>query len=390
MSPRRVPLIPSGGGSPFLVLGQGPALTTQTPPGGGDSPTSYTNTVIGHNPMGYWMLGEGLGATVAVDSSGRGHPGTYGTGFTLGQDFGVNRPDDCVLGHSTVNDWMQVPDHADFKPTVACSVEVWFARNATGGNQRIVQKGASDQGIRIYMNDTDIFAKFRISGSDRTVQYFMPDPFGLGGGVDGSFHHVILTWASGNPVRLWYDGVNVVSSAAFSGTLDSSTDALQWGSKAGQGGTTSDHFNGWLDEAAFYGTELTSGQISSHYTGITQDADVQQSVSGVLVQAPVQDTTPAMRVSSVMTQGVVQDTTPELRVSNVVVQAVVEEFWHGFGIIGDANLDEVPVGYSGGAAAAATGRGKGRSKVTGTKYDPGTGPAYRKNVDYRNNSDYRG
>lgn len=348
--------------------------------------TAYETAVLADTPKGYWKLGEGSGTT-ATDSSGNAHNGTYGSGVSW-SNTGVNETDDCVQIHQTANDYMEVADHADFKPTVALAIEVWVARTAVAnGNERIFDKMNTGNGHRIYLqsgSDT-INCNLRINGGDQTLTY------DLGKTGYGKFQHIVLTWAgTGTKVELWVDKVKVVESASnVTGTLDTVTTNIQWGRK-GASDSTGDHLTGWLDEAAFYAAALNSTQIAAHFDAASFGTGGSFRVSEILLEAIIQDATPEIRVSEILAEAVVQDTSPEIRVSLILIEAVVESFWHGFGIIGDTNDDLVYTAYSGGAASDGRAVAKSRSTAEGTKYNPGTGPAYRKNVDYRNNSDYRG
>jgi hypothetical protein len=344
----------------------------------------YTATVLAANPKGYWKLGDQSGTT-AVDSSGNNHPGTYGSGVTLAVDSGVDRPDDCILNHQTGNDYMSVPDHADFNPSTAISVEVWFSRNGTNGSQRVVQKGATDQGLRVYMGADRALFRLNISGTGREIQAFYSAFSNYT--RDGIWHHLVCTWESGSTMKIWIDNVLRGESSVLTGTLTNNTDPLDWGRKA-SGDATGDHFDGYLDEAAFYGTALTPTQISSNYQAVAMSgANSEVRVTDQTVEALVTDTTPELRVTQMLVESVVQDTTPELRVTQVMVEAVVQQFSHYFGILGDTNDDVTYTNYSGGGSNASTNTGKGRSKADG---GVPSGTDYRKNVDYRNNSDYRG
>ncbi len=360
--------------------------------------TAYETAVLADSPKGYWKLGDRGAGTTATDSSGFSHNGTYGSGIA-DVDAGVNDPDNCILVHQTANDYMQVADHADFKPTAAIAVEVWFARVGTGGNQRIVQKGTGDQGLRIYATSTQIVAKLRISGSDREIAYAYPSSWN----TDATFHHLVFTWAgTGTKTELWIDKVKVVEFGSnITGTIDTNTDALEWGRKA-SGDSTGDHWDGYLDEAAFFAAALNSTQIAAHYDA-QSGTSVGLRVTHEGVEAVVGQTSPITRVTSESVEAVVVDNNPELRVSQVFIEAVIERDYAYWEIpILEIEASDLTAGgagggeYSGGStitlALTPTTNARARTKSSGVPiaFTPGSGPAYRKNVAYRNNSTYRG
>jgi hypothetical protein len=310
-------------------------------PGGrdeGDDVTAYETAVLADSPKGYWKLGEGSGTT-ATDSSGNSHNGTYGSGITWA-NAGVNDPDDCIRVHQTANDYMQVGDHADFKPTTAIAVEVWGSFGAANGNQRIVQKGTSDQGLRIYWNGSTILAKLRIAGIDREISYVHPAAWL----TDGQWHHVVFTWASGAKTELWIDKTKVVESGStFAGSLDTNTDALEWGRK-GSGDSTSDHWNGFLDEAAFYAAALNSTQIASHYDSAAVAVGSGLTLTQEMAEAVVTSiAAPGLRLTQAMAEAVVRDTAVDMRLTQLMVECVVERDYAGWEtlIVDDESFSDI-------------------------------------------------
>lgn len=279
--------------------------------------TAYETAVLADSPRGYWKLGDTSGTTV-VDSSGNAHDGTYGAGVTLNIPGGVNGSDPCVLNTQATNAFITVADHADFKPSTAISVEAWVQLVANNGNQRIVQKGTTDQGLRWYWDGSNLRAKFRISGTDRELTYAAPFS-------DKAWHHIVLTWASGNPVRLWFDKVNVVSSSNITGTLDTNTSALEWGSKAGTGGTASERWNGYMDEVAFYATELNSTSIASHYDNISVLAGGAR-VTEELAEVPVLGASRTVRITQELAEVAIVGTPQTVRVTQLLAEVVVEPY----------------------------------------------------------------
>lgn len=274
---------------------------------------AYADEVLADSPKGYWKLGDTSGTT-AVDSSGNSHDGTYGAGVEINQAGGVNGTDKCIRLTQTSTDYVSVADHADFDPTTAVSIEAWVYSMGANGNQRIVQKTTDDNGPRIYWNGGSLVGRLRISGTNREVSYAVDLN-------DWAWHHVVLTWADSGTVKLWLDKVKVVESGStYTGTLDANTASIEWGRKA-SGDATGDHWNGYMDEVAWYNTELSSTRIAAHYDNIDIDP-VPGRVSQVFAESVMEDTSPALRVTQVYVESVQKDPTPTIRVTQAYAEVV--------------------------------------------------------------------
>jgi hypothetical protein len=336
--------------------------------------------ILADGPVGYWRLDETSGS-VAADSSGAGHDGTYGTGWTLNQTQAISNT--AVLTHQTTNDYMSVPDHADFKPSTEITAEAWFLCTGLNGNQRIVQKSNSgDDGLRIYLNtNSTLFFQLRINNSNREISAG-PGDWNRGRwntAVDGTWHHVVGTF-DGTYMRLYVDGALVATSVSYSGlTMNWTTDPISWGRKI-TGDSASDHFLGYLDELSYYDYALSGSQILDHWS------------QGELILGEG-----GRMVTSVFLEIAAYGVTTHHMVTSAMLEIAAEEFWHGFGTA--EYSDEVS--YISGDFGASnpgdsgfligmdqgTGKGHGRGKL---EINPaGSGTDYRNSGDYRNTKQYR-
>jgi hypothetical protein len=81
--------------------------------------------------------------------------------------------------------------------------------------------------------------------------------------IAGSTYHLVATY-DGTTQRLYLNGKEVASTP-LTGVASSNANALYLGSWSGSG----EFFKGTIDDAAVYGSALTSAQVSAHYAAGT-------------------------------------------------------------------------------------------------------------------------
>jgi len=132
------------------------------------------------------------------------------------------------------------------------SLEIWF-KTTTTTSQPIFSYGAGSlsqfsvnlSGSHVLVNDGAETLDFTAGGSL----------------ADGAWHHLVVTYDSTTGVMVYLDGSAVGTAQATSGSLATVLDSS--GFEVGTDGTG--FFNGSLDEAAIYGSALTSGEVAKHY-----------------------------------------------------------------------------------------------------------------------------
>jgi len=211
----------------------------------------YPAKVLRDGAVGYWRLGEPSGTTL-VDSVASPHNGTYAGGVTLAQTGALADGTTAALFNGTTGK----ATVATFNPLsglAAVTLEGWVNHNsvAWSGSLEIFQSW-NNTGHYLSVNTGLLFGSLKISGVQRTL-------FSSAVPTSG-WHHLALTWASGDGLRCYLDGLFQNVSASFSGTLDSAA-----GVNIGSFDGTQLWFNGFLDEIATYPTALTVRQVAEHY-----------------------------------------------------------------------------------------------------------------------------
>jgi large repetitive protein len=257
----------SGTAYPFLADGVYTVVAQQTDAAGNSAtsspstftistagPQTYKDLVIADGAIAYWRFGEASGTT-AVDERG-GSNGRYNNGVTLGQpgalagdsnpaaQFNGSNQNITAAGSGTPSSPLNtlVPD--------PISLEVWVRRGTLGTQQRIFAKG---DGWPVLEFQATNKIRFAISGrGDLAISTVAV--------VDTTnWHHIVAT-RSGTNARIYLDGTDVTGTVTNQ-TSGANANTLAIGSDRG-GGVW---FNGLLDEAAIYGTQLTASQVQAHY-----------------------------------------------------------------------------------------------------------------------------
>jgi len=213
---------------------------------------SYAETVLADSPATYWRLGESSGST-SSDSSGASHDGTYATGVMLSVTGALTGDGNTAVALDGIAGSIQDTSGAG-APTGSAdrSLEIWF-KTTTTTSQPIFSYGAGSlsqfsvnlSGSHVLVNDGAETLDFTAGGSL----------------ADGAWHHLVVTYDSTTGVMVYLDGSAVGTAQATSGSLATVLDSS--GFEVGTDGTG--FFNGSLDEAAIYGSALTSGEVAKHY-----------------------------------------------------------------------------------------------------------------------------
>jgi hypothetical protein len=216
--------------------------------------SQWNNAVLADSPVGYWRLGE-TGTTFADSGSGaKNATGTVTTGVA-GPIYDANTAI-TLSGAQSLATAATDP----FSGATACTISCWIkAVGAFSSGATNVCVNPSTVGHYIGLNTTaQALASLVISGVQRTA-------VSTAAISATGWHHIATTWATGDLIRVYVDGVLAGSSSAFAGTLD-----------AGAGGICLGAFNtpapllfytGSMDEAAIFTTQLSATQIATHYAG---------------------------------------------------------------------------------------------------------------------------
>jgi hypothetical protein len=136
------------------------------------------------------------------------------------------------------------------------TLEGWINRNGVNNTALQIFLNVGNIGDYLGISSGLVFGSLRISGVQRTVTGTLVPLTG--------WHHLALTWTSGDSIRLYFDGQLCFTSAVFAGTIDASTAG---GTTIGcfDGASPIARYQGFLDDLAWYGTQLTPAQIAENY-----------------------------------------------------------------------------------------------------------------------------
>lgn len=212
----------------------------------------YRAAVAADSPVAWWRLDETTGTT-AADSTGT-NTGTYTGSPTLGSTgLAVADPGDkSVTFSASTLQYVEAPDASALNPA-SLSIEALIdPTTLTGGNHRIVEKGADSQ-WQIIANGTTL--QWNVIG--RTA---LSTPF-----TDTGRHHVVCTYDSASGVAwIYVDGRPVATTIATSpGSAPTTTTPLRIAGKP-TGVTASDGFPGQVEHVALYSSALSPMQVKAH------------------------------------------------------------------------------------------------------------------------------
>ena len=222
--------------------------------------SSYAARVLGDAPIGYWRLDETSG-TVAHDSSGHGHDGTYGSNVVLGQPGLVGDGFSATFDGSQdagASHFVRIPEDKGLEPASWVTFECWALPAAGDATASLVSYGSDGptpfEPYVLWMN-AGVPQAYVVAGANGV-------PIAAPQALSAGKHHLAAVY-DGASLRLFVDGLSVASAGA-TGSL-SNYDAVN-GLGIGSGfSATRETFPGAIDEVAIYDNPLTPKQIHEHY-----------------------------------------------------------------------------------------------------------------------------
>jgi hypothetical protein len=226
------------------------------------------SAIMSRSPLAYWRLGEGAGATTAVDQKGS-YPGTYRNGVALG----VTLPYRCdtAAEFDGVNDFVEIPHSSDFLLNNG-TVQFWFWADSVAYEQGLWTKESLgfDTGghLAIWINSTQrVMVRLQSTW----------DSYYLESGVITArqWTHVAVTFGTSG-FRLYVNG-SLVDSDGYSGGLGTSSggagnyEPIAIGVSTIISGDLSATpwewpFRGRIDEVALFGAALNTANVQALYT----------------------------------------------------------------------------------------------------------------------------
>lgn len=142
-----------------------------------------------------------------------------------------------ALNFDGVNQYVQLPDVAQLKPTAAVSVTGWFNSNTRNNFEYLYLAGnasvANDNGIRIFLTDFNGIQATIGRNTGVVDDVDRSQVRGQSDIRDGRWHHFVMSY-DGSTHKLCVDGVRVASNAYSNGLVYSGTDTvIQIGARGG-------------------------------------------------------------------------------------------------------------------------------------------------------------
>jgi 1,4-alpha-glucan branching enzyme len=202
------------------------------------------------NLLAYWTFDEGAG-TIAYDYSGNSNTGTV----VLGNDGDGWVPGiiNGALSFDGAHTVVTVPNSSSLNPVNGVTLAAWI--NAGGfwtGNNRILEKGASDNQYALLINGS---GQLEFLVADVTNVVASPPSA-------GAWHYVAGTYDGSSVISLYIDG-QLATQQLATGSIPVTTDSLAIGNKPS--GSPVDDFYGAIDDVRIYGSALPAAQISQLY-----------------------------------------------------------------------------------------------------------------------------
>jgi hypothetical protein len=217
--------------------------------------------------IGWWRFNNesGENSSIFMDWSKRGNSGTC---------FGVNCPSFTsgkfgnALNFDGSDDFVTVPVSSILNPS-NITLEVWFNANLGGltYQKSLLQKP--------YTNHTAPYYQYMLSltdtaGSPKTADFYltvngvMQSVEVKNSGYDyGQWHYLAGTF-NGSIMTMYLDG-NIVGTMSIVGTITSYDTVLEFGAYPNVATSSSNVFNGKLDEVRIHSRALSPGEIKASY-----------------------------------------------------------------------------------------------------------------------------
>lgn len=219
-------------------------------------PTPWELEVKADTPNAWYRLGEAAG-TVASDSSGNNHHGSYEGGLTFNSRAGLiaSDPDNAIETEGLNAQRVIIPRIVGVS-TDTWTIEAWasFETGSTGGT--IYGQYVIGSQLQIHVDGTNgvkltAVANGRVDTVTSTINV-----------IDGRPHHIAVTCNAGSPA-IYVDGIDrtAAGTAKIVTPLNTESTKIALGILPTFAGSSP--LQGILDEVSIYNQALTSGRVSA-------------------------------------------------------------------------------------------------------------------------------
>jgi hypothetical protein len=232
---------------------------------GGKSPLSYSATVLGDSPIGFWLLNETSGTT-GDDLTANNNDLTFYNSPTLNVSTGLGGITKAITFDGT-NDRLDTATVATFNVAASASwsMEMWIKTNTASAGQFLTWRdaGGTNAGVTGVLSINAIAA-----GS---INLFTADSGGnnliishTNSYNDNAWHQVVVSATSGGAVRLYIDGVDRANTSTARFATGSNREIIVAANSNGVGGYTG-FYTGTGTAVSVYNTALSAAQVLAHY-----------------------------------------------------------------------------------------------------------------------------
>lgn len=250
----------------------------------------YEIEVQADSPVAWYRLGESSG-TVAVDSSGNGHHGTYEGGATFNSRAGLIANDaNNAIGFDGVDDGVLGPHLALGS---AFTFETWVEEDSVPtnswaivavGNENPYSSAGFEPGTPGGVRGAHLGIEVDSAPGPGSTGHYLGFLVGDGTGArlfratadvedlglfDGETHHLVATYSSGTGV-LYIDNEVVASTTYYSSGPTPTPTPGPVGVARAIGIYSNVREAATLDEVAVYDTALSAARVAAHYTAGTE------------------------------------------------------------------------------------------------------------------------
>ncbi len=226
---------------------------------------------------GYWKFDE-AGGTLAKDFSGYQNNGTL-TNVDFNASSGWYNGSSCRYGSCLradgVNDYVAVPDDRNVRGNTDFALAAWINPNSVSGTRRLIWKSDGNANFNGYY--------LGLSGSSAACGFGDGtngvEPTGGTVAVSNWYSIICVRNSSADTITLYVNGINVASNTdTLTGTI-SYTGQLEMGGRS----SSSEFFNGTVDDIRIYNKSLSTSEITSisNATLFTVSAFPQENITAI-------------------------------------------------------------------------------------------------------------
>lgn len=216
--------------------------------------------LAGEAAVGIWDFSEGSGTTVA-DRSGFGNNGTWTSG-----GWSSDTPTGKGWSGDFSSSRLSILHSSELEPADAISVSAWIkTRSLASGNKTIISKTENGgYGLRLSFSSSNACTAnslcwhLYLDGTYRGVNYPISRL------SEGVWHHVLGSY-DGSYLKLYVDGVEVVSSARTGSIVYSVANRLCIGAEPGASTCGDSYWDGLITDVRLFAKGLTASEVGKIY-----------------------------------------------------------------------------------------------------------------------------